>query len=257
MRPVTSSRARVLEEREIMRVGGLEIIPVDVRIIASTNRSLEELVNKGAFRRDLYYRIKVLEIKAPPLRSRPEDIPLLIDRIARLYAQDNNLPIRRFDKDFKAHLSQAHWSGNVRELRNFVESSIALTSVPVITLDDVSEHLLRDLHNPNTLLVPTEKSTDSVERELIFRTLLELKSDINDIKQFLQEHQIHRALPEDSRMVEVMHTGISQNQTIEKLEQQAIADTLLATNGNRSKAAEILGIGERTLYRKLKMYGIK
>ena len=90
---------------------------------------------RGRFRRDLYYRIKVLEIKAPPLRRRPEDIPLLVDRLARLYAQNNDLPVRRFDDRVKEILSQAVWHGNVRELRNFVESAIALTMVPVIGLE--------------------------------------------------------------------------------------------------------------------------
>ena len=242
---------RVLEEREIMRVGGMEIIPVDVRVIASTNRSLEELVEKGDFRRDLYYRIKVLEIKAPPLRNRPEDIPLLIDRIARLYTQDNNLPVRRFDDELKAYVSKASWPGNVRELRNFVESCIALTSAPVITSGDVPDHLLREITRSNTLPVPSEHTTDHAERELIFRTLLELKNDINDIKRFLFEQ--HVPVPvNDTRIVEIVPSD-SQNQTIEKLEHQAIVDTLHETGGNRRKAAELLGIGERTLYRKLRL----
>jgi len=246
---------RVLEEREIMHVGGMEIIPVDVRVIASTNRNLKELVEKGGFRRDLYFRIKVLEIKIPSLRNRPEDIPLLIDRIARLYARDNNLPIRRFDDELKAYLSQAHWPGNVRELRNFVESCIALTSLPVITTDDVPDYLLREVTLSNTLPVPAEQPTEHAERELIFRTLLDLKNDINDIKRFLFEQRVPTPV-HDPHMVEVVPAD-SRNQTMEKLERQAIIDAINDTGGNRRKAAEQLGIGERTLYRKLKLYGIK
>ena len=102
---------RVLEEHEIMRVGGMDVIEVDVRVIAATNRNLRELVEKGTFRRDLYYRIKVLELNVPPLRKRPEDIPLLIDSVTRQYSLGNNLPLRRFDEETKNFLSQAPGPG--------------------------------------------------------------------------------------------------------------------------------------------------
>jgi len=247
---------RVLEEREIMRVGGTEIIPVDVRVMAATNRNLDEIVNKGTFRRDLYYRIKVLEIKAPPLRNRPEDIPLLIDRIARQYAKNNDLPVRQIDSEAIEFLSRAHWPGNVRELRNFVESMLALTNVPIIRVKDIPEHLLSDLNRSNTLPVPKDISTDRAEREVIYRTLLELKNDINDIKRLFTIRGTSPLEREASRVVEVMPVDTEAEPTLEEIERQAIIDALNHTNGNRRKAAEILGIGERTLYRKLKQYGI-
>lgn len=248
---------RVLEEREIMRVGGTDIIPVDVRIIAATNRNLDEFVEKGGFRRDLYYRIKVLEIKVPPLRNRSEDIPLLIDRIARQYALDNKLPLRWFDEETKVYLSQMRWSGNVRELRNFTESCLALTRVPVIQLHNIPDHLLSDINRQNTLPVQAEKTTDRAEREIIFRTLLELKSDISEIKRLLLEQRISLSETEASRMVEILPMDNRTEPTLDEIEQQAITDSLSHTHGNRRKAAELLGIGERTLYRKLKQYGIK
>jgi len=248
---------RVLEEKEIMRVGGTEIIPVDVRIIAATNQNLEELVEKGDFRRDLYYRIKVLEIKVPPLRNRPEDIPLLVDRIARLYALENKLPIRRFSDEVKDFLMRLHWAGNVRELRNFVESCLALTEAREIKLSDIPEHLLRDIKRQNTLPVMAERFSDRAERELIFRTLLELKNDLNELKQLLLEQRYPQYAPETSRMVEVLPVENRPEPTLKEREKQAIIDSLQQTNGNRRKAAEILGIGERTLYRKLKRYRIK
>ncbi|MBN1291023.1 MAG: sigma-54-dependent Fis family transcriptional regulator [Candidatus Latescibacteria bacterium] len=247
---------RVLEEREIMRVGGAEIIPVDVRIIAATNRNLAELVEKRTFRRDLYYRIKVLEIHVLPLRKRPEDIPILIDRLTRLYAEDNRLEQRRFSDEAKDTLSRMPWTGNVRELRNFIESTLALTQNPVINTYDIPPHLLRDLNRQNTLPVPSEKSTDQMERELIYRSLLDLKKDITEIKELLMENRIIARTEEYPHIREVVPIENGGESTLEELEQQAVADALEHTHGNRRKAAKLLGIGERTLYRKIKQYGI-
>jgi len=249
---------RVLEEREIMRVGGTEVIPVDVRVIAATNQNLESLVEEGRFRRDLYYRIKVLEITAPPLRKRPEDIPILVDRIARLYSLENDLPPRRFSDKAKDVLSRAPWTGNVRELRNVIESSLALTSSKIVGIDDIPSNLLRDINRHTTLPIRQEAPADSAERELIYRTLLDLKSDIREIKQFLFENRF-KADNElrDPYMVEVKPLNEDQTEpTLEEIERQAIIDTLENTDGNRRLAAEMLGIGERTLYRKLKLYGL-
>lgn len=246
---------RVLEEREIMRVGGTEVIPVDVRIIAATNSNLSELVESRAFRRDLYYRIKVLEIKVPVLQERPEDIPLLLDRMARLYAKQNNLLVRHFDEDAKAYLSRMRWSGNVRELRNFVESCLALTNVPVIGIEDIPQHLITELISSDNLPMKTGISAEQFERELIYRTLVDLKNDITEIKKMLKEDYLAKTAG-DRRELEIKPI-FQTSETLEGMERQAIIEALDQTNGNRRKTAELLGIGERTLYRKLKQYGIK
>ncbi|MBT4483429.1 MAG: sigma-54-dependent Fis family transcriptional regulator, partial [Candidatus Latescibacteria bacterium] len=235
---------RVLEEQEIMRVGGTEIIPVDVRVIAATNRDLDELVERGDFRRDLYYRIKVLEINVPPLRKRSEDIPLFIDHIASNYAQTNNTPARRFDESTKSYLSQFPWPGNVRELRNFVESCLALTTNRIIRLEDIPEHLLSRQTNQSNLPVPAEIASDHAERELIFRTLLELKRDIGEIRDFLFEHSIPRHTAGAYPGVEVTPVESTTERTFEEMERLAIIDSLRLNNGNRKITAEMLGIGE-------------
>ena len=243
---------RVLEEREIIRVGGTEIIPVDVRVISASNRNLSELANKGTFRRDLYYRIKVLEIKVPPLRERPEDIPLLVDRLARLYVKENNLPPRQFDEKTKAYLSQMPWYGNVRELRNFVESTLALTNVSAISTEDIPKHLINELRSPHTLPVKTGVSTEQFERELIYRTILDLKDDISEIKEILSENRIPQTTDKSREIEPVYQTS----ETLEQMEREAIIEALSQTNENRRKTAKLLGIGERTLYRKIKQYGL-
>ncbi|MFA6470879.1 MAG: sigma-54 dependent transcriptional regulator [Candidatus Latescibacterota bacterium] len=245
---------RVLEEREIMRVGGMDVIEVDVRVIAATNRNLRELVEKRAFRRDLYYRIKVLEIHVPPLRQRPEDIPLLIDNAARQYSLVNNLPIRRFDEDAKNFLSQAPWTGNVRELRNFVESCLVLTSGPIIGINTIPAHLLAEINRNSILPVPREKMKEQTERELIYRTLIELKNDLSEIKEYLRSTQAQQDSRDVSRVMEVVPLQ-NGGETLEELEHQAVINALKSTQGNRRKAAQLLGIGERTLYRKLREKG--
>ena len=248
---------RVLEEREIMRVGGTDVIPVNVRVIAATNSDLGELVEEGRFRRDLYYRIKVLEINVPPLRERTEDIPLFLDRLTRLYAEDNNLPLRRFSDEAKEFLSKMRWPGNVRELRNFVESCFALTESTVIRSRDIPAHLIKDPNRQTSLPVPADRTTEQLERELIYRTLLDLKNDLTEIKELITENPVYRPGKGYSQIREVVPIENGSEPTLEELERQAVVDALEYTHGNRRKAARLLGIGERTLYRKIKQYDIK
>jgi DNA-binding NtrC family response regulator len=242
---------RVLEEREIMRVGGMDVIEVDVRVIAATNRNLRERVEKRMFRRDLYYRIKVLEIHVPPLRQRSEDISLLIDHTARQFALSNNLGVRRFDDELKSLLSQAPWTGNVRELRNFVESCLVLTNAPVIGKKNIPEHLYAELDRQNILPVPRERVKEQAERELIYRTLIELKNDLSEIKELLRSNRTLQESSDISKAVEVVPLQ-PVKETLDEIERQAVKNALKNARGNRRKAAQILGIGERTLYRKLK-----
>jgi DNA-binding NtrC family response regulator len=249
---------RVLEEREIMRVGGMESITVDVRIIAATNRDLRDLVEKNAFRRDLYYRIKVLEIDVPPLRNRPEDIPLLIDRMLKRYSRENGLPLRRFDEETKQYLSRAVWPGNVRELRNFVESCLALTTKKVIGLSDIPEHILGEIHRQGALPVLKEKIPEHTERELIYRTLIELKNDLAEIRDLLRRGgAVAPGYIEPLHHMEVVPFQPGNETTLDEMERVAITDALRQTRGNRRRAAKLLGIGERTLYRRLKRYDIR
>ncbi len=245
---------RVLEEREIMRVGGTEIIPVDVRILAATNRNLAEQVESGRFRRDLYYRIKVLEIRVPTLQQRPEDIPMLLERMARLYAEENGFPVRHFSEEAKKYLSRLRWDGNVRELKNFTESCLALTDEQIIEIEDIPQYLLNELLEVDNLPIRSDVASDKLERKLIYRMLLDIKNDIVEIKDVLKNVD-STAKSYTNRELEIKPV-FQTSETLENMERQAIIDALDQTNGNRRKAAEILGIGERTLYRKLKLFGI-
>ncbi|WP_312561410.1 sigma 54-interacting transcriptional regulator [Anaerospora sp.] len=134
---------RVLQEREFERVGGTEPIKTDIRIIAATNRCLEEMVAKGTFREDLYYRLNVVYIHVPPLRERREDIPLLADYFLHKYAQENNKTMSMFDQETCSLLADYHWPGNVRELANVIERAVIMSTGCVIFPEDLPQSLSR------------------------------------------------------------------------------------------------------------------
>lgn len=185
---------RVLQERKFERVGGEETIEVDVRIIAATNRNLEEEVKAGRFREDLYYRLNVVHLQVPSLRERKDDIPLLVDSFIEKYSKDNEKNISGIDSHARAALYKYDWPGNIRQLQNCIESAVVMCSGSVITLDD---------------LPPS-------------------------ISGALGEQMI----------------SIPLGTTLDEAENIIIEQTLAANKGNKSKTAEILGIGRKTLYRK-------
>ena len=200
---------RVLEERSFMRVGGTETIHVDVRFLAATNTDLEGRVAAGAFRSDLYYRLKVVTILIPPLRERPEDIPLLLAHFFSTFKEENNRPELVLDPEVVETLKRARWDGNVRELRNLAESLVVLASPGAsrIRLEDLPENYRAPEQAPGT--------------------------------------QPRMAPPPSSTAPKTMN----------EIEKEAILNALEQTGGNRTRAAEVLGIGLRTLQRKLREYG--
>ena len=200
---------RVLEERSFMRVGGTETIKVDVRIIAATNADLESRVAAGGFRSDLYYRLKVVTIAIPPLRERPEDIPLLLHRFFSTFKEENQRPDLVLDPGVVEVLKRARWDGNVRELRNLMESLVVLAPPGA---DRVRAEDLPEMYRAEAGGAPRPRPAMSP-------------------------------------------APAGAPRTMDEIEREAILRALEETGGNRTRAAEILGIGLRTLQRKLKEYG--
>ena len=132
---------RVMQEKELLRVGGVETIPVDVRFIAATHRDLKEDAEKEHFRQDLYYRINVITIRLPPLADRDRDIPLLAYHFLTQSSQAMKRGIQEIDREAMALLSQYSWPGNIRELENVIESSVALGKGTAIGIDDLPEYI--------------------------------------------------------------------------------------------------------------------
>lgn len=191
---------RVLQEKAFERVGGQETINVDVRIIAATNRVLEEEVKKGTFREDLYYRLNVIHIHVPPLRERKDDIPLLVASFLEEFSAENGKNIKGIDSRAKSAIYNYSWPGNIRELRNCIESAVVMCSGDEITLEDL----------------PPTVSKSAGEQSII----------------------------------------IPANSTLEEAEKVIILQTLAANKNNKSKTADLLGIGRKTLHRKLEEYGM-
>jgi DNA-binding NtrC family response regulator len=163
---------RFLQEREFERVGGTELIPVDVRIIAATNCDLEIAVREGRFREDLYYRIKVVPITLPPLRERKEDIPELVQYFIHRFARESKRGISRISDEALAKLISYGWPGNVRELANVIERAVVIGQPPVIQQEDLPLEILA-AHAPQaeSATVSYQEATDRYRRELIIKTL--------------------------------------------------------------------------------------
>ncbi len=186
---------RVIEQGEFMKVGGSENIYVDVRIIAASNRDLSQEVQKGDFRKDLYYRLKAITITVPPLRKRKIDIPLLAEKFAAEFCQRNNIPNNGFSEDAFYELKQYAWPGNIRELRNFIESIVILEKGQRIDGHHIRRYLHKDLDmDPEThttefqrenLPVPLNKSVEQAERELILQQLFLMRRDLAEMKTLL------------------------------------------------------------------------
>ena len=245
---------RVLETGEFMRVGGSERVRTDVRIIAATNRELGTAVERGEFRKDLYYRLKVVQIRIPPLRARPEDIPPLVHYFLAQSARKHGKKIRGIDQEGVAVLTRYGWPGNARELSNVIDNLTILSKEGTIRSGDIELRLKEQMGNQTfpDLPVHVQKSKEDVERELILNSLLSLHNDLREVLRILKGDSAPAA-GKWRGWVEVKEArGTPGN--LEHIEREAIREALAATAGNRRKAARRLGISERTLYRRIREY---
>ena len=278
---------RALEEREVMRVGGTQTLDVDVRVVAATNRPLREAVEEGAFRADLYYRLNVLRIYLPPLRERREDIPTLVRRFIAEFASRHERAFHGLSADAMQLLVDYPWPGNVRELRNLVESMVVLSPGREIGAADIPREI-RETGSARLLPVhvgPVLRGAgraEGRELEFIVRSLVELKLQVEELRRRVDEERAGSWIRERSGASEVAFVPggdaasavpgatpallpretppppntvtIVPGMTMAEIERAAIEAALRETQGNRRQAADLLGIGERTLYRKLREY---
>jgi len=208
--PTQIKLLRVLESAEITRVGSNTPVKVNVRILSATNRNLEDAIAAGTFRSDLYHRLKVVTIAIPTLKERAADIPLLIEHFVRQFAKRHGKTIKGMSLPARVKLGSYGWPGNVRQLRNVIESMVVVDCDETLDVDDLPLEL-----DPATAPAPSP-SPAGVD----------------------------------------LHAGLSAlvGRPLEEVERIFITETLRLTGGNREQAAELLGIGERTLYRKIKEY---
>jgi transcriptional regulator with PAS, ATPase and Fis domain len=240
---------RAIENKEFMRIGAETVTKVDVRIIAATNKDLQKEVDSKRFREDLYFRLKAVTLNIPPLRRRKEDIPELINNFIENYSRNNKIPLPVITNDAVEYLVDYNWPGNIRELKNTVETAIALNRTGKLDIDSFvqikSEITDTEIRN---LPVSLKKSPEDLDREMIYRALIEIKKDLLDVKQMLHNN---KEIYQDSNSIKVDEVI-----SLDILEKEAIKNALIFAKGNKRKAAKLLKISERTLYRKLREYDL-
>ena len=273
---------RVLQSGEFMRVGSARVQKTNVRVVAATNNDLLRSIESGRFREDLYYRLNTVPITVPALRERPEDIPLLFRKFAADVAVQYKMPAVQLDDNARAMLQSHYWRGNVRQLKNVAEQISALEKSRVITADVLASYLA-----PAHSAAPTMASAGvggedfSTERELLYKILFDMRSDINDLKRMLsdlmhgahpQHHTQHTAshrdviglLPSSSVVAPEADYAVSEEVedvphkelTKADMQREQIVRALKNNNGRRRDAARELFMSERTLYRRIKELGI-
>ena len=268
---------RVLESGEFMPVGASKSKKTDVRVIAATNKDLASLVSKEKFRQDLYYRLKTVTIDSPPLRNRVEDIGLLVERFALEFTRSNDMLYRGFMPESIRTMKNFSWNGNVRELKNFVESIIVLEKGERITVDMVEKQLGMNktgVHDNTALPVVVPQPAESAERELILRQLFLLRQDVEFLKQVASEGssisnhvgvpvisknsgEVNPSLHIEEDVENFIKNSAIGDITMEDLEREVIERTLKYFNNNRRASAKSLNMSERTLYRKIDQYGLE
>jgi DNA-binding NtrC family response regulator len=270
MAPATQVKLlRVLEDRTFFRVGGVQPIKVDVRVIAATNKALKEEVAIGRFRDDLFYRLNVLHITLAPLRERKSDIPLLVRRFIAEFAALHERTFRGITPEALQILVDADWPGNVRQLRNLVESMVVLAPEGEIRASDIPRDIRERGRGLPVRLPGATRDVAGQELEFIFRSLVELKLQVEELRRRLEDRpqrvevievgpgsSMVPVSPVETQPVPEADVVYRRGMTMADVERATIEAALRQTAGNRRKAAEVLGIGERTLYRKLKEYAI-
>ena len=286
---------RVLENGEFIKVGSSKVQKTDVRIVAATNLNMKEAIKKGKFREDLYYRLSTVEIHLPPLRNRKEDIPLLFRKFASDFAQKYKMPTLRLEEEAQLLLVQYQWSGNIRQLRNVAEQVSVLEKNRVLNAATLRDYLPNMGSQLPAVIGGNEKEADfSSEREILYKVLFDMKSDLNDLKKLTHELMENENLTsvqknnpelikkiygeEDNKTLEFItpeNKPINQQppppvndydyaETVIEEEPLSLLDkeiemiklALKRSSGKRKIAAKELGISERTLYRKIKQFDL-
>ena len=272
---------RVLETGEYIRVGGQKIMKTNVRIVAATNVNMRKAISEGKFREDLYYRLNTIPIQMPPLRERGQDIPLLFRLFALQTAEKYKLPKITLTDKAKLLLMQYKWPGNVRQLKNITEQISVLSEKREIDAETLSQFIPQDPESTELATIEnTGKHSYESERELLYKVLYELRGNVTELKQEIDalkkqlgEHgamtaqQYGHSLPHiangqmatvqaEDAVAEEIKNEPAEPMTREEHDKKEIMEALEKANGRRREAATALGISDRTLYRRLKQYGL-
>ena len=284
---------RVLESGEFIRVGSSKVLKTNVRVVAATNVNIPDAIAAGKFRQDLYYRLNTVPIQVPALRDRKEDIYLLFRKFASDAAEKYRMPAIQLDEDAQQALRSFRWPGNIRQLKNLTEQISIIEKSRVIDVATLMKYIPQGHSSDLPVLYKGEDSTKLTERELLYKVLFDMRKDMNDLKQLvmnLMQHEsgISNILGENTHLIERLYRDLEDGKdpvrpilvhnpgkeyeehepiqepeeveesfSLEKKEIDYIRKALVKYEGRRKEAARELGISERTLYRKIKEYGIE
>lgn len=287
---------RVLETGEFIRVGSSKVIKTNVRVVAATNENMNRAIQSGKFREDLLYRLSTVPISLPPLRQRKDDIKLLFRKFASDFADKYRMPAIKLTEDAVQVIENYNWPGNIRQLKNLVEQISVIESKREIDAITIQSYLPQAEEQFPSLVSKSSDQDNFSERELMYKFLFDMKSDLNDLKklvtELIKQGSDFQLDPDQSALINRMyndvipvtdrshllpsavkssdfqtesetivndfheHIEVEESLSLEDRERELIQKALEKHRGKRKHAAEELGISERTLYRKIKEYNL-
>ncbi len=283
---------RVLETGEFIKVGSSKVEKTNVRIIAATNVNLAQAITNGHFREDLYYRLNTVPIKIPPLRERKDDIVLLFRKFAADFAENYHMPAIQLTDDAKKILIAYPWPGNIRELKNITEQISIIEKKREITLDILQTYIpiQQDARFPALVGNPHNSKSFDSEREILYKILFDMRNDVTELKKLVHDIMTERTVPvspapqppvyyphkdvelvtappiptinlsaakENEEEIQDTEEYVEETLALDDIEKEMIKKALIKHHGKRKNAAQDLNISERTLYRKIKEYGLE
>jgi len=283
---------RVLETGEFMKVGSSSVVKTDVRVVGATNVNIPDAIRNGRFREDLYYRLNTVPIYIPPLRERKEDIVLLFRKFASDFAEKYRMPAIQLDEEAQKIIENYKWPGNVRQLKNITEQISIIESHRIVDSHILLKYLPKNQTSELPVLFKIDKGTSELsERDILYKVLFDMKKDINELKKIvfdlMENNNTSSNVKDNSHIIKNQYDGfehvvnpetnirihpktnetvsepieesevIEESFSLQKKEEDMIRKALEKHKGRRKNASIDLGVSERTLYRKIKEYGIE
>jgi DNA-binding NtrC family response regulator len=254
---------RVLETGEYLRMGSSQVRKTNVRVVAATNLNMRKAIDEGRFREDLYYRLNTVEIRVPALRERKEDIPLLFRKFAVDFCTRYQMPPLSLNEEATTLLQNAYWRGNIRQLKNIAEQIAVIEMDHQINADTLRKYLPAEENQQSIVLrTPTQEAGKDYSHEIgiLYNMVMQNKKELEELKELIKSplsstNPGNTSIPEYRETEEIMPIE-EENLRIDENEKEHIRRALERSKGNRKEAAAQLGYSERTLYRKIKEYGL-